>query len=154
MGQRFAMNAVGAGLPIVLGLVAAPLIGLYLYFFQHESPGVIGAVMGGVAVVATVSAVWGAAMKGKAIEVSDVGIAFPRLWSKTPDVIEWSWIELCESSLHVDSSVGRHDYLEIRYWGGRRRRIEWGDVVDYDNLERVILAAYRQHKQAETAKPA
>lgn len=140
------MNAGGgAKLPLALAAVALPTIALYLRFFQHESWTVVAIAVGVGAVIAICAAVWGSRMTGKAIELTDEGVAFPRVLSTEPETIVWTGVEGCESG--SDFSVPMTHWFEIIYYGGRRRRITDGDVVDFKGLESALRAAIEQRKQ-------
>lgn len=147
MAQRFPMNAGGgAVLPLAVGGVALPAIGLYLRFVQHESWGIVGAALGVLAVICIWAAVWGSRMNGKAIELTDEGIAFPRVWSREPETIVWTGIEGCESGLNPTTGSGAEHWFEIIYYGGRRRRIMDGNVLDFEGLKSAVCAALERGK--------
>ena len=113
----------------MLGLLVTPAIALYVRFLQHESWVVVGIVAGALIVLFAGVAVWGGRMNGKAIELTDEGIAFARMWSR-PELVEWSWIE-----------------SDIRYLGGRRRKIDDSSILELDKLYQSITAERAKRKQ-------
>lgn len=79
------------------------------------------------------------------------GIAFPRWWSRTPEIVLWTGVEDAKRSFDDPSASSPESYLEIAYYGGRRRRITQLGVRDYDQLERAILAELEKRKAAPPA---
>nr|HEX4316476.1 hypothetical protein [Kofleriaceae bacterium] len=143
--QRFPISA--SGLPTLAlagGSVLAPAVALYVRFIQDESWTVSAVVAGAIALLAVAVAVWERLMRGKAIELTDDAIAFPRAWSSRPEVIQWSWIEAGEGDFSPTAD-GPDRYLVLTYLGGRRRRISLGSFLDADGLERAIRDAVAKH---------
>lgn len=146
MGQRFDMNAGGgAKLPIVMGLIAAPPIALALRYMEHESWLVVEIAMGAIAVLMLWGAIWGGRMSGKAIEITDEGIVFPQVMSNEPETILWTGIEGYERGFDFSTSGGI-DWLDVIYYGGRKRRIGEGDVVKFEELQSAICSEIDKRK--------
>ena len=143
MEQRYPI-VIGGGpvLPGIVGtLVAAPAIGLYFRFIQHESWAVVIAVVSAVALIGAFAVVWGIRMAGKAIVISDEGISLPRLASDEPETIVWTGIEACERNFNQTRGSGPERFFELTYYGGRKRRIFEANIADPDALFRAIQEA-------------